>query len=201
MRISGGAVRGLTLDVPRGTAVRPATDGLRQALFSSLGARVGGSRVLDLFAGSGAYGLEALSRGASFATFVERHGRTAAVLRENLAHVAAGLGRPPGELGRVLTLDALAWAPAPGDEAPDLVFVDPPYEAIPEVWGPLFERLDRSLTGAVDPLVCFETPGQIRLEPTGWVAIRRLGGTAAHQPGVSVFRRSAAPSAAPSPPR
>jgi 16S rRNA (guanine966-N2)-methyltransferase len=192
MRISGGTVRGLPLDAPKGTAVRPATDGLRQAVFSSLGGRVAGARVLDLFAGSGAYGLEALSRGAAFAVFVERHGRTAAVLRDNLARVAAGLGRPSGEVGRVVAMDALAWAPQPGDASPDLVFVDPPYEVIPEVAGPLFERLGRMLEPTVDPLICFETPGQIRLDPGGWVAIKRLGGSAPHQPGVSVFRRSGA---------
>ena len=65
VRISGGAARGIELLVPKGDTVRPATDGMRQAVFSSLGARVAGARFVDLFAGSGAYGLEAFSRGAS----------------------------------------------------------------------------------------------------------------------------------------
>ena len=66
MRITGGSARGIPLSLPKGDAVRPATDALRQAVFSSLAARVPGTRFLDLFAGSGAYGLEALSRGAKY---------------------------------------------------------------------------------------------------------------------------------------
>ena len=72
---------------PKGDAVRPATDGLRQAIFSSLGERVVGARFLDLFAGSGAYGLEALSRGAGGGTFVEKNAKAVACLRQNLASV------------------------------------------------------------------------------------------------------------------
>src|SRR5580658_3909094 len=81
VRISGGLARGIELAVPRGGAVRPATDGMRQAVFSSLGSRVEGARFVDLFAGSGAYGLEALSRGASGGTFVERSARASSCLR------------------------------------------------------------------------------------------------------------------------
>ena len=72
MRITGGLARSIPLILPKGDAVRPATDALRQAVFSSLAARVAGARFLDLFAGSGAYGLEALSRGASSGVFVEK---------------------------------------------------------------------------------------------------------------------------------
>src|ERR1019366_4147641 len=85
MRISGGQARGIPLIVPKGDAVRPATDGMRQAAFSSLGGYVTGARFLDLFAGSGAYGLEALSRGAAGGVFVEKNARAAACLRRNLA--------------------------------------------------------------------------------------------------------------------
>src|SRR3954454_24471036 len=93
MRISGGAARGITLVTPKGDAVRPATDGMRQAVFSSLGARVAGARFLDLFAGSGAYGLEALSRGAIAGTFVEQNGKAVACLRQNIAAVCKSLNR------------------------------------------------------------------------------------------------------------
>src|ERR1700685_1093985 len=81
MRISGGQARGIELAAPRGNAVRPATDGMRQAVFSSLGSRVEGARFVDLFAGSGAYGLEAFSRGASGGTVVERSAKALARLR------------------------------------------------------------------------------------------------------------------------
>ena len=93
MRISGGLARGIELSVPKGDAVRPATDGMRQAVFSSLGPRVAGARFVDLFAGSGAYGLEAFSRGASGGTFVEQNAKAAACLRKNIAAVCRSLGK------------------------------------------------------------------------------------------------------------
>src|SRR6187401_769321 len=93
MRISGGAARGIPLVVPKGDAVRPATDGMRQAVFSSLGERVVGARFLDLFAGSGAYGLEALSRGAAAGVFVEQNAKAAHCLRQNITAVCKSLGR------------------------------------------------------------------------------------------------------------
>src|SRR6185312_3355422 len=92
MRISGGQARGIPLVVPKGDAVRPATDGMRQAAFSSLGAVVPGARFLDLFAGSGAYGLEALSRGAANGVFVEKNAKAAGCLRQNLTAVCKSLG-------------------------------------------------------------------------------------------------------------
>ena len=93
MRISGGAARGIPLMVPKGDAVRPATDGMRQAVFSSLGGRVVDAQFLDLFAGSGAYGLEALSRGAAGGIFVEQNGKTVECLRRNIAAVCKSLRR------------------------------------------------------------------------------------------------------------
>src|SRR3954462_15936796 len=107
MRISGGIAKGITLAVPRGDQVRPATDGLRQAGFSSLGDRVLAARFLDLFAGSGAYGLEALSRGAAAGTFVEQNARAAACVRQNIAAVCKSLGRDEHGL-LLLQTDALA---------------------------------------------------------------------------------------------
>src|SRR5882672_12911244 len=105
MRISGGVARGIPLAVPKGDAVRPATDGMRQAAFSSLGARVVGARFLDLFAGSGAYGLEALSRGAAGGVFVEQNAKAAACVRQNIAAVCKSLAREVGDLV-VLQADA-----------------------------------------------------------------------------------------------
>src|SRR5436305_7428009 len=98
MRISGGRARGIPLVAPKGDAVRPATDGMRQAVFSSLGARVVGARFVDLFAGSGAYGLEAWSRGAAGGLFVEKSAKTISCLRQNIAAVAKSVGRDAREL-------------------------------------------------------------------------------------------------------
>src|SRR6188472_1897735 len=91
--------------VPKGDAVRPATDGMRQSVFSSLGARVVDAHFLDLFAGSGAYGLEALSRGAAGGVFIEQNAKAAACVRQNIAAVCKSLGRDPQGL-QVVQADA-----------------------------------------------------------------------------------------------
>jgi len=113
MRITGGQARGIPLVLPKGDAVRPATDAMRQAVFSSLAARVAGARFLDLFAGSGAYGLEALSRGAADGVFVEKNARTADFIRQNIAAVCKSQVAVPA--GRPVTLALGAergWSPA-----------------------------------------------------------------------------------------
>jgi 16S rRNA (guanine966-N2)-methyltransferase len=174
------------LTVPKNGAVRPATDGMRQAVFSSLGARVAGARFWDLFAGSGAYGLEALSRGAADGVFVERNAQAVACIKKNLAVVSRSLGREMSGV-EVATADALTWAP-PGGTAADLVFIDPPYEIIPEAAPRLFVRLTQALATKPAALVLFEMPGGATLSPPGWTCIKRLG-KGAHQPTVGVFLR------------
>lgn len=187
MRITGGQARGIPLTLPKGDAVRPATDALRQAVFSSLAARVGGARFLDLFAGSGAYGLEALSRGATGGVFVEKDARTAAFIHRNLAAVCKSLGRTPDGL-QVVTADATTTMPG---ETPDLVFIDPPYDIIGEVAPRLFARLDEVLAANPDPVVVFEMPGELNLAPAGWTCVKRLGkGT--RQPTAAIFRANRA---------
>ena len=123
MRITGGRLGRRPIDAPPGDATRPTTDRVREALFSALASRVDldGARVLDLFAGSGALGLEALSRGASAVTFVERHAATLAVAHRN----AAALGVESA--GRFVRADALAWLGRPASTPFDVVFADPPY--------------------------------------------------------------------------
>ncbi len=185
MRISGGAARGITLAVPRGDLVRPATDGLRQAVFSALGERVAGAFFWDLFAGSGAYGLEALSRGAAGGVFVERNAKAVACLKRNLDAVGRSLGAPPAAVA-VATADALTWAP---ETAADLVFVDPPYEIIPQAAPVLFPRLAAALAFKPEALVVFEMPGENALAPVGWTCVKRLG-RGARQPTVAFFRRA-----------
>ncbi|HVU23992.1 MAG TPA: RsmD family RNA methyltransferase [Opitutus sp.] len=189
MRITGGGARGIELAVPRGDAVRPATDGMRQAVFSSLGAGVAGAVFLDLFAGSGGYGLEALSRGAAGGAFVERSAKAAACLRRNIAAVCKSLGRDERGLS-VLQMDATG-VPAAGDDAPDLVFIDPPYAIIPEIAAPLFARLLERLAAKPAAIVAFEMPGEIELSPAGWTCVKRLG-KGVRQPTVAFFRRAPA---------
>jgi 16S rRNA (guanine966-N2)-methyltransferase len=123
MRISAGEHRGRRLQSPKGAKTRPTSDLLRQALFNVLGARIQGARVLDLFAGTGAVGLEALSRGAASVTFVEADRRAVASLQANLAALKLT------ERARVLAGNALqtpARLQAAG-ETFDCIFLDPPY--------------------------------------------------------------------------
>jgi 16S rRNA (guanine966-N2)-methyltransferase len=184
VRISGGGARGIELAVP-GTGVRPATDALRQAVFSSLGERVTGAWFLDLFAGSGSYGLEALSRGAAGGTFVERDRKAVDCLRRNLAAVCKSLRRSEQDLV-VLPVDA-STAPRAGSEVPDLVFVDPPYEIIEKVAPRLFGSLTALLRSKPDALVVFEVPGQMSLSPDGWTQVKRIG-KGGRQPTAIIFK-------------
>ncbi|HZP59071.1 MAG TPA: RsmD family RNA methyltransferase [Opitutaceae bacterium] len=189
MRISGGLARGIPLRVPAGDMVRPATDGLRQAVFSSLGERITGAFFWDLFAGSGAYGLEALSRGATAGIFVEKNARAAACIQSNLAAVGKSIGgRLPG--AEIVQADALAWtARANSSPAADVVFIDPPYEQIPDIAPALFASLAGKVMARSDALVIFEMPGGMELAPPGWTCLKKLGGKGPRQPGVSIFKK------------
>ncbi len=125
MRIVGGRLRGRALAAPKSPAVRPTADRLREALFNILahayGDPITGARVLDLFAGTGALGLEALSRGAQFALFVDDGAEARALLRENVA--ALGLGG----VTKIFRRDATRLGAAHPLEPFALVFLDPPY--------------------------------------------------------------------------
>ncbi|HVU18075.1 MAG TPA: RsmD family RNA methyltransferase [Candidatus Didemnitutus sp.] len=185
MRITGGNARGIPLHLPKGDAVRPATDALRQAVFSSLGARVSGARFLDLFAGSGAYGLEALSRGASGGVFVEKDSRTASFIERNLGEVCRSLGRNRAGV-EVSTMDSLS-VPQATIAMADLIFIDPPYAIIGEVAPRVFASIATAWKAQPDGIVIFEMPGETELAPDGWTCVKRLG-KGARQPTVCFFR-------------
>ena len=119
LRIIGGEWRGRRIRFPGEGGIRPTPDRVRETLFNWLMSKVAGSRCLDLFAGSGALGLEALSRGAAHATFVERTRRNVASLREITALLAPGRST-------VVEADAIAWLAGPA-RAFDVVFLDPPF--------------------------------------------------------------------------
>ena len=122
MRVIAGTAGGRRLKAPPGCGTRPTADRVREAMFSSIGDEIDGADVLDLFAGSGALGIEALSRGARWATFVERDERAAAVVRDNLA--AAGLS----ERATVVRGDAAAFVSRSAGRRYAVVFCDPPYD-------------------------------------------------------------------------
>jgi len=125
MRIISGSAGGIPLKVPKAVA-RPTADRVRESLFSVLGSHVVGVRVLDLFAGSGALGIEALSRGAAGAVFVEQHRQACSTIRENLAKA-----RLDGS-GKVVTADAFRFLDRRhGGTEFGILFADPPYHKSP----------------------------------------------------------------------
>ena len=119
VRIIGGQWRNTRLAVPQRPGLRPTADRVRETLFNWLMPKLPGAAVLDLFAGSGALGLEALSRGAASATLIEKDAQLAAAISSVAARLQAA--------ARVLNSDALAWLGQPATQRFDLVFVDPPF--------------------------------------------------------------------------
>jgi 16S rRNA (guanine966-N2)-methyltransferase len=174
MRIVAGIWRGRALNAPAGAATRPTADRVRQALFDMLlhapwggRERIEGARVLDVFAGTGALGLEALSRGAAHATFIERDRAALATLRANIAACRAET------LCTVLATDALA---APAGAPCELVFLDPPYgqELIPRA----VARLAAGGWIAPDALLVAEVGRDEALAPLGEPLAERAHGAA-----------------------
>jgi 16S rRNA (guanine966-N2)-methyltransferase len=141
VRVVAGRFGGRRLAAPPGRGTRPTSDRVREALFSILGP-LDGARVLDLFAGSGALGLEALSRGARSAVLVERDPRAASVIRANIE--ALGVSPDEARVVAASARSALRNAFAAGDTY-DLVFLDPPYRSAP--------GLGRELSEALEPLI------------------------------------------------
>jgi 16S rRNA (guanine966-N2)-methyltransferase len=156
MRVIAGRYRGRRLQAPPGAATRPTSDRVREALFSVLADRVGGARVLDLFAGSGALGIEALSRGAAEATFVDSAQASIRVVKANLAALGA-----TAEVRRADARRFLRSASA-GARQYDLVFLDPPYRLAGRLGGELTAALPAVL--APDAAVVAESDRRAPLE-------------------------------------
>jgi 16S rRNA (guanine966-N2)-methyltransferase len=158
VRVIAGRFGGRRLSAPRGARTRPTSDRVREALFSVLG-DLEGARVLDLFAGSGALGIEALSRGAAEATFVDSAPVALRALRDNLT--ALQIGAEVAEVRRADARSFLRSARKTGREY-DLVFLDPPYRRA----AALARELDRDLPAVLSPgaRVAVETGRQAPLD-------------------------------------
>ena len=169
MRIIAGTAKGRRLVGPEGTGTRPMTDRAREALFSSLGDTVVGAAVLDLYAGSGSLGLEALSRGAASVVFVEKARPALTALRRNIDHV--GLG------GQVVAMDVTRYLDG-SEQLADLVFVDPPYAlslaSVQDVLRKLIPKLAAGAQMVVHRRAGTETPAVDGLAETDH---RRYGDT------------------------
>jgi 16S rRNA (guanine(966)-N(2))-methyltransferase RsmD len=174
VRIVAGTARGKKLAAPKGRDVRPTSDRVREALFSSIGERVRDASVLDLFAGSGALGLEALSRGARRATFVERSRRTMAVVRRN--------ARDLGFVDRARFIEGSALYSLKQLEKEGarfhIVFLDPPYKGT--LLGDALLALGKSGILVEGGLVVAEHPAEVPVlvgEEFHILSKKRYGGT------------------------
>jgi 16S rRNA (guanine(966)-N(2))-methyltransferase RsmD len=163
MRIIAGSLKGRRLKAPTWDGLRPTSDKLRETLFNILAPRIGGARVLDAYAGTGAAGLEALSRGAASVTFVERDARAQALIADNLAHCGVADGYVIIRADMARALDELRAAGLTFD----IALLDPPYD----------QSADRELAALADLLApggvaVLEHPRR-RAAPEGAGSLRR----------------------------
>ena len=168
MRIVSGDHRGRTIHTPDGRNTRPTSDQTRESLFNILdhadwAPPLDGAHVMDVFAGSGALGLEAISRGAEFCLFVERHPEALKAIRRNIDHFSLG------DEARIHRFDATKLKIAPGNRPAPFthVFMDPPYGK--NLWQPVLRRLPRYL--ADDGVVILEESAETEIAPRGWTLL------------------------------
>jgi 16S rRNA (guanine966-N2)-methyltransferase len=163
VRIIGGHWRGTRLAVPASPGLRPSSDRVRETLFNWLQPVLPGARVLDLFAGTGALGLEAVSRGAAHAVLVERDPGLAKALKETVTRLTASAAVD------VVQSDALAWLPGQPQQAFDIAFVDPPFAQ--DLWQPTLAVLLPKL--AAGAWLYVESPvEEVPHVPAGWTLHR-----------------------------
>jgi 16S rRNA (guanine966-N2)-methyltransferase len=179
MRIIAGQRRGHKIDGPRGKDTRPTSDLVRESMFNILRQVVVDRPVIDLFAGTGALGLEALSRGAAHALFVERDRENVGLIRRNLATLRYE------DRGAVVTADAYRWAKSfePEPREPVVVFLDPPYREIEDkaerfrgLLADLVARLPEDSVIVVESGQPFDTEIEVLPDLAAW-DLRRYGGT------------------------
>jgi 16S rRNA (guanine966-N2)-methyltransferase len=184
MRVSGGTISRREIRVPAG--IRPTQDKVRAALFNSLGEAVAGARVLDLFAGSGALGIEAWSRGASFVCWVEDNRRTAVTLKENVQDLCGG-GAPT----EIRQLDVLFFLKKSWTGQPfDMILADPPYGKKGWLGQLLLALKEGDMLTAGGLLVIEQGASENVSEQSGWDLLRdrKYGDTR-----LLMFRRAARP--------
>jgi 16S rRNA (guanine966-N2)-methyltransferase len=163
-RVIAGEAGGRRLAVPRGGRLRPTADRVKESLFSALGARLDGAGVLDLYAGTGALAIEALSRGASRAVLVERDRDALAAIDTNLERTGVGPARVlRGDVG------AVVGGPPPAEAPFDVVLADPPYDLSDDAVAEVLGRLAANGWLAPGAVVAVERPVGAGLPP-GWVS-------------------------------
>ena len=188
MRISGGLAKGITVRATKTDKLRPAGDANRERLFSSLRDFVGEKSVLDLFAGTGSYGLEALSRGASGAVFVESDRRIFNDLKLNWANTCRSAKLRPSigqlenrEVSEYLRHCSLSF---------DLIFLDPPYAEISKLVPVALELLGSRNLLRKDALLVHESPPEAQKDFPGWSLARTIGKEKKGSPAFRIYKPS-----------
>ena len=161
LRIIGGIWRGRKLNFPDVDGLRPTGDRIRETLFNWLAPDIQGAHCLDLFAGSGALGLEALSRGAQSSLLLEKHAAAAQQLKSNLQLLQS-------DNGRVEQVDSLQWLKQQQPSQPfDIVFIDPPFAL--ELWEPIAAALEAQAWLSDEAVIYLEAPRDAQLQlPGNW---------------------------------
>ena len=183
MRITGGRARGIRLKVPTKLVTRPATDRMREAVFASLGASLQNCQVLDLFAGTGSYGLEALSRGAASVCFVENNRAAIKCLEINTAAVTRSCDLEK-DVTKIVAQDV--YSSQTKLQKYDLLFIDPPYASIASNIGRLLTTVVKDCSAKTTRAI-LEVPADLELHIEGWEPIRRIGKPGKGKPNVVIF--------------
>lgn len=195
MRITGGIARGIPLSLPQRGEIRPATDYIREAVFSSLGDLPEDARVLDVFSGTGAYALESLSRGSCSAHLVDKNPAATAVQKKNFLALKKSLEAAKSRVPVVdfVSLDLMKERPFPATfPSFDLIFCDPPWglwqnAQIAKLVDALAERIDPTTPWA---RIILETPSGFEPPiPAGWELAKRIGKKGKDQPAASILKR------------
>jgi 16S rRNA (guanine966-N2)-methyltransferase len=189
MRITGGKARGIVLKTPKGQNTRPATDRTRESLFSSLATSIADAACLDLFAGTGSYGFEALSRGAKSCQFIEHNRLAIDCLKENAEVVAKSAELPP-EAIQITQSDLLKLDPNSSQQSFDFIFLDPPYTLWESHSAFLLNKLALSHAHKNTQLI-LECPSELTLNEVSsfWSLRKRLGKEGKGKPSIQVYER------------
>lgn len=190
MRITGGRARGISLKSPKDHTTRPATDRTRESLFSSLAIGITDASCLDLFAGTGSYGFEALSRGAQSCLFIE-HNRVAVDCLKQNAQAVSKSAELSSEAVQVKQFDLLKNDFHPNQENFDFIFLDPPYALWDSHAEYLLNTLALGYAHAHTQLV-LECPSELELSDStalNWSLKKRLGKEGKGKPSIMIYQR------------
>ena len=189
MRITGGKARGISLKAPKDQKTRPATDRTRESLFSSLTTSIIDATCLDLFAGTGSYGFEALSRGSQFCQFIE-HNRTAIDCLKQNAQAIKKSAELKAEAIQIKQADLLKVNADSNQQSFDFIFLDPPYALWESHSDYLLNTLALGYTNKNTQLI-LECPSELKLSgiSSHWSLKKRLGKEGKGKPNILIYKR------------